>query len=228
MTPTNAHGQPIGEALDGWTAPPHPPPSTLIGTFVELVPTDVDDHAADLFAAFDNPASWTYLFHGPHEDLVSFTTWMRATCCGDDPLFHTIVVDGRPVGLAAYLRIAPAAGAIEIGSIHFAPTLQRTVAATEAMFLMMQRAFDLGYRRTEWKCDALNAPSRAAAERLGFTFEGVFRRAITYKGRNRDTAWFSVIDTEWPSIRAEFERWLHPSNFNDEGTQRTPLRHTSA
>jgi RimJ/RimL family protein N-acetyltransferase len=223
MTRTNEHGQPIGPALDGWTPPPHPRATALTGRHVKIVPTDVGAHAPALFDAFDEPADWTYLFQGPFDDRSGFTSWMHATCVGDDPLFHTIMVENRPVGLAAYLRIAPAAGSIEIGSIHFAPALQRTAAATEAMFLLMQRAFDLGYRRYEWKCDALNAPSRAAAHRLGFTYEGTFRQAITYKGRSRDTAWFSIIDGEWPSIHAEFIRWLDPSNFDANGTQLTAL-----
>ena len=223
----NEHGQPIGPPIHGWTPPPHPAASTLAGRHVDIVPTDIDAHGPALFDAYDDPTGWTYLFQGPFDDLAGFVTWMTATCTSDDPLFHTIVVDGRPVGLAAYLRIAPAAGSIEIGSLHFGTALRRTAASTEAMFLMMQRAFDLGYRRYEWKCDALNAPSRAAATRLGFTFEGIFRQAITYKGRSRDTAWFSIIDGEWPAIRDEFLRWLDPSNFDADGTQRTPLRHTS-
>lgn len=225
---TNEHGQPIGPPLDGWTAPRHPPAATLSGRCVDIVPTDIDAHGPALFDAFDDPAGWTYLFQGPFDDRADFLAWMREACGNPDLIFHTLLVDGRPVGLAAYLRIVPMMGSIEIGSLHFAPTLQRTAASTEAMFLMMQHAFDLGYRRYEWKCDALNAPSRAAATRLGFTFEGVFRQAIAYKGRNRDTAWFSIIDSEWPAIRDEFVRWLDPSNFDADGTQRTPLRHLSA
>ena len=135
----------------------------------------------------------------------------------------TIMVGGSPVGLASYLRIDEGIGSIEVGGLHFSPGLQRTAASTEAMFLMMRRAFDLGYRRYEWKCDSLNAPSRAAAARLGFTFEGIFRQATIYKQRSRDTAWFSIIDTEWPSLRTEFNRWLDPENFDADGTQRSPL-----
>lgn len=228
MTRSNEHGQPIGPPIDGWIGPPHPRAATISGRFVEIVPTDIAAHAALLFEVFDDPADWTYLFQGPFDDLTSFTAWMHAVCAGDDPLFHTLVVDGRPVGLAAYLRIAPVAGSIEIGSIHFSPVLQQTPASTEAMFLLMQHGFDLGYRRYEWKCDALNARSRAAAARLGFTFEGIFRQAVVYKGRSRDTAWFSIVDTEWPAIRAEFERWLDPANFDADGRQRTPLRQSSS
>jgi len=134
-------------------------------------------------------------------------------------------LQGQPLGVASLMRIDPANGVIEVGNINFAPALSRTRAATEAMYLLMRRAFDeLGYRRYEWKCDALNVPSRQAAARLGFTYEGTFRQAITYKGRNRDTAWFSILDSEWPRLRAGFEQWLAPSNFDAQDQQRSPLR----
>jgi RimJ/RimL family protein N-acetyltransferase len=230
MSPDNPHdhrvdafGRPIGPPLEDWTQPPRPPRSAMVGRFVELVPTDIEAQSAALFEAFTEPADFTYLFDGPFDDAESFTAWMHARCSGDDPLFHTILVDGAPLGLASYLRIDERVGSIEVGSLHFSPALQRTPASTEAMFLMMQRAFDLGYRRYEWKCDALNAPSRAAATRLGFTFEGIFRQATIYKQRSRDTAWFSIIDTEWPSLRTEFTRWLDAANFGADGTQRSPL-----
>jgi len=130
---------------------------------------------------------------------------------------------GQPVGVASYLRIAPASGTIEVGHIHYSPRLRRSPIATEAMYLLMERAFSLGYRRYEWKCDALNAPSRAAARRLGFSYEGVFRHATVYKGRNRDTAWFSAVDSEWPALQTAFQAWLAPGNFDDEGRQRIRL-----
>jgi RimJ/RimL family protein N-acetyltransferase len=145
---------------------------------------------------------------------------------GDDPLFHTIVDNqtGKAVGVATFMRIDRANGVIEVGNINYSPLLQRTPAATEAMFLMMRRVFDeLGYRRYEWKCDSLNAPSRAAALRLGFQFEGIFRQAVVYKGRNRDTAWFSIIDREWPALRGAYEQWLEAANFDTEGRQRRKL-----
>ena len=151
---------------------------------------------------------------------------MMKTCLDDDPLFHAVVdrANGRATGVASYLRIEERAGVIEVGHINYAPPLQRTPASTEAMYLMMRRVFDeLGYRRYEWKCDALNAPSRAAARRLGFRFEGIFRQATVYKGRNRDTAWFSVLDSEWPALKAAFERWLSPENFDEDGRQRQSL-----
>jgi len=195
----------------------------MAGRYVQLVPVDVEAHAAALFVAFDEPKDWSYLGQGPFDDVGSYTEWMHAACTGSDPLVHTIMVGGSPVGLASYLRIDATVGSIEVGGLHFSPALQRTPASTEAMFLMMQRAFDLGYRRYEWKCDALNAPSRAAATRLGFTSEGIFRQATIYKQRSRDTAWFSIIDSEWSSLREEFIRWLDPTNFDTDGTQRTPL-----
>jgi RimJ/RimL family protein N-acetyltransferase len=155
---------------------------------------------------------------------------MRQVCSGDDPLFHAVIDSAtqKAVGVASYLRIDPASGSIEVGHIAYAPGLQRTPAATEAMVLMMQRAFELGYRRYEWKCDALNAPSRAAAQRLGLSFEGVFRQASLYKGRNRDTAWYAAIDQDWPALQAAFLRWLDPTNFDANGRQRTRLSDLTA
>jgi RimJ/RimL family protein N-acetyltransferase len=202
----------------------------MSGRWCRVEPLDVDRHAAELHEAnLDDPGgvNWTYLSSEPFRDLDAYRAWLTRIDTGD-PFFHAIV-DARTnkaVGVAAFLRIDPANGVIEVGHINYSPRLQRTVAATEAMYLMMRRVFDeLGYRRYEWKCDDRNAASRAAAERLGFTFEGVFRQALVYKGRNRDTAWFSMLDSEWPARRAEFERWLDPENFDDHGTQRTRLHH---
>jgi len=168
---------------------------------------------------------WTYLPYGPFDTLESYRAWMEGMCRRSDPLFYAIVdrETGRAVGLAAYLRIDPASGSIEVGHLNFSPLLQRTPASTESMYLMMERAFNLGYRRYEWKCDALNGPSRSAAQRLGFSFEGIFRQATVVKGRNRDTAWFSVIDQEWPTLKEAFQRWLHPTNFDEMGKQRARL-----
>jgi RimJ/RimL family protein N-acetyltransferase len=150
---------------------------------------------------------------------------MDRTCLGDDPMFFAVVnkTNGRPAGVASYLRITPAAASIEVGHIRYSPGLMRSPASTEAMYLMMERAFGLGYRRYEWKCDALNAASRAAAERLGLSFEGVFRQAAVYKGRNRDTAWYAAVDHEWPALRQAFQVWLAPANFDAAGRQRTRL-----
>lgn len=224
----NSLGQPIGFSLPSWTPPPHPPREPIQGRLCRLEPLDPDRHAEALFAANaadEDGRSWTYLAYGPFPTLASYREWMRSSCLGDDPLFFAIIdlADGQPVGVASYLRIAPASGSIEVGHIHYSPRLQRRPAATEAMFLLMQRAFELGYRRYEWKCDALNAPSRAAAQRLGLSFEGLFRQATVYKNRNRDTAWYAAIDSEWPALREAFQAWLAPCNFDANGQQRTRL-----
>ena len=226
--PLNPLGQPVGFPVPAWSPSPVPPRVPMQGQFCRLEPLDLDRHAASLFDANSADAdgrSWTYLAYGPFADVATYRAWLAANCLGNDPLFFAIVDagDGRPAGLASYLRIAPAAGSIEVGHIHYAPRLQRSPAATEAMFLMMQQAFESGYRRYEWKCDALNAPSRAAAQRLGLSFEGIFRQATVYKGRNRDTTWYAAIDSEWPALREAFLTWLSPTNFDDKGRQLTRL-----
>jgi RimJ/RimL family protein N-acetyltransferase len=229
MSPQNELGQPIGFPVPGWTARPRPERHAMVGRWCRVEPLEPERHGSDLFAA--NAADregrmWTYLAYGPFADFAAYRAWLAGAARSEDPLFHAIVdaKDGRALGVASYLRIEPAVGVIEVGHIAFSPALQRTPAATEAMYLMMRRVFDeLGYRRYEWKCDALNAPSRRAAERLGFTFEGVFRQATLYKGRNRDTAWYAVLDTEWPERKAAFEAWLAPGNFDAEGRQRARL-----
>ena len=235
MTEHRNHlGQPIGFPLPDWRPRPRPPRTAMQGRFCRVEPIDVERHAADLHAAnlLDKEGrNWTYLVYGPFERLEDYRGWMQSACLGDDPLFHAVVDEktSRAVGVASYLRIDPTPGVIEVGHINYAPPLQRTVAATEAMFLMMRRVFDeLGYRRYEWKCDALNAPSRRAALRLGFRYEGIFRQATIYKGRNRDTAWYSVIDKEWPTLKAAFEVWLRPGNFEEDGTPRTKFSQLTA
>ena len=228
---TNELGQPIGEPLpDGWTPPPAPSPVTLEGAFVRVEPLDSAAHAPDLFEAGRvdaTGASWTYLPDGPFESLDSFTGWLWAAAPERDRLPFAFVdrASGKARGFGSYLRMQPAVGSIEVGYIWLSPLLQRTPMSTEAMHLLMAHVFELGYRRYEWKCDALNAPSRRAAERLGFTFEGIFRHAIHYKGRNRDTAWYSITDDEWPVIREAQRAWLRPDNFDADGRQRRSLRH---
>jgi RimJ/RimL family protein N-acetyltransferase len=225
----NELGQPIGPPLPGWSARPLPPRTPIAGRFCRVEPLDPEHHAADLFAA--NAAdkagrNWTYLPQGPFADLDDYRRALVAATERANALAHAIIAadTGRPVGVASYLNIDRQAGTIEVGSINYSPQLQRRPAATEAMFLMMRRVFDeLGYRRYEWKCDALNAASRAAALRLGFRYEGLFRQATVYKERSRDTAWFSVIDGEWPALRTAFERWLDPANFDAAGHQRNSL-----
>jgi len=224
----NPLGQPIGAPVDGWSPRPRPSAAGLEGRYARLERLDPDRHGRALHEAnaLDTTgANWTYLPIGPFESFEAYDAWLRRVAPGDDPWFYAVVdrASGRPVGVASYLRIDPAAGSIEVGHINFSPLAQRTSAATEAMFLMMQYAFALGYRRYEWKCDALNAPSRAAAERLGFTYEGLFRQALVYKGRNRDTAWYSIVDHEFPALARAFEAWLSPDNRDDGGRQRRRL-----
>jgi len=225
----DALGQPIGCPLDGWTERPPPPRTAMEGRYCRVEPIDPGRHAAELHEANREDAEnriWTYLPYGPFETLSDYRNWMDSACTGDDPLFHAVIdlKDGKAAGLASYLRITPPVGVIEVGHINFAPRLQSTAAGTEAMYLMMRRAFDeLGYRRYEWKCDALNLRSNKAAERLGFQFEGVFRQVTIYKGRNRDSAWYAILDKDWPAMRRAFEAWLDRGNFDADGRQRQSL-----
>lgn len=200
----------------------------MTGRYVRVEKLDPRVHLPDLVEAHANadPAHWTYLFDEKPPTPEAYGEWAKKAAATEDPLFHAIVdlEAGKACGVAALMRIDKTHGVIEIGHVNLAPRLQRTRQATEAMYLFMKRAFDeLGYRRYEWKCDSLNAPSRAAALRLGFTFEGIFRQAIVYKGRSRDTAWFSIIDKEWPALKAAFEHWLDRSNFDAGGQQRRRL-----
>ena len=234
MARKNEFDQPIGDDLPaGWLAPPRPPRNAISGARVRLEPVDVDKHAEDLFAVNrldQSGAGWTYMNYGPFDQLDDYVAWLKSACLGDDPQFWSYVdlATEKAVGLGSYLRINPPDGVIEVGHIRFSPKLQRTTLATEAMHLKMKNVFDLGYRRYEWKCDALNAPSRRAAERLGFRFEGIFRQATHYKGRNRDTAWFAIIDKDWPDVRAAHETWLAPDNFDASGKQRRSLSELTA
>ncbi len=224
----NHLGQPIGFPLPAWQPRQRPALTPMHGRTCDVVPLDPPQHARDLFAAaqFDTEGrNWTYLPIGPFERYDDFRAWLDQAAADPERVFYATIdgKTGRATGVASYLRIDVAVGSIEVGHIYYSPLLQRKPAATETMYLMMRRVFDeLGYRRYEWKCDALNAPSRAAAERLGFRFEGIFRQATIYKGRSRDTAWFSVIDREWPALKDAFERWLAPENF-EAGKQRRSL-----
>jgi RimJ/RimL family protein N-acetyltransferase len=228
----NAVNQRLGFPVDGWTPPARPAREILEGRMCRLEPLNPACHGADLHAANlldTDHRNWTYLSYGPFARLDDYLDWVRSVAGKDDPQFYAIVAkNGVAVGVASYLRIDPEAGSIEVGHINYSPRLQRTVAATEAMYLMMRRVFELGYRRYEWKCNALNAPSRAAAQRLGFSYEGIFRQARVDKGRNRDTAWYAMIDREWPAVDRAFQRWLDPANFDAEGRQRTSLRELTA
>ena len=219
--------RPRGPALPDWTPPPAPARDLVLeGRYARLIALDAEAHAALLFRACDgHDWLWDYMSVGPFASAAQFHRWVREETSGTDPMFFAITdqTTGLLGGCAAYLRIKPASGAIEVGSITLAPALQHTRAATEAMALMMGWAFENGYRRYEWKCDALNAPSRRAAQRLGFSYEGIFRQATVVKKRNRDTAWFSVIDSEWPALGEAFRLWLDPSNFDADGQQRDRL-----
>lgn len=229
MTHDQKHpDQPVGYAMPHWQAPMHPVPEPMVGRFCRLEPLNAERHARSLYDANARDVdgrNWTYLPYGPFSSMDAYHTWIEKTCRGNDPQFYAIVDlnTGDALGVASHMRIMPTSGSIEVGGINFSPLLQRTSAATEAMYLMMARAFNLGYRRYEWKCDALNGPSRAAAQRLGFSFEGIFRQATVVKGRNRDTAWYSIIDKEWPALKEVYLQWLNPANFDEHGRQRSRL-----
>jgi RimJ/RimL family protein N-acetyltransferase len=207
----------------------HPEHRMLRGRLVTLEPLNPSTHGTALYEETfgeDKDSLWLYLPWGPFPDRAAFNTYLANAAASADPLFFAIVGNesGRARGYAAYMRIEPGQRVIEVGSILYSPALQRTVGATEAMYLMAKHAFeDLGYRRYEWKCNVLNSPSRTAALRLGFTFEGIFRQHMIVKGRNRDSAWFSMLDSEWPARKAAFERWLDPTNFDKDGRQLTRL-----
>ena len=211
-----------GEALPGWVPPPMPSGLALEGRAVRLEPLAADLHAAKLFAAFEgHDQLWDYMGYGPFASAEDYQAWARGHEGGKDPYFLVLrdLETGLVGGIASYLRIAPEAGSVEVGHICISPAMQRGRAVTEAMCLMMGWAFQVGYRRYEWKCNALNLPSRRAAQRLGFSFEGVFRQHMIVKGHSRDTTWFSVIDKDWPALSAAFDRWLAAKNFDPAGRQ---------
>jgi RimJ/RimL family protein N-acetyltransferase len=217
---------PLGIVVERWTTPPNPNWDVLTGKYCQLERLSAEKHAALLFRVFEgHDQVWNYLPYGPFSSSSQYHRWVREAEAMTDTVFYVIknLQSGAFEGVASYLRIAPEAGSIEVGNINYSPALQRTPAATEAMFLMMQWAFEAGYRRYEWKCNALNKPSRHAGQRLGFSFEGVFRQAAIVKGRNRDTAWFAAIDSEWPALKEAFKAWLNASNFDVAGQQNERL-----
>ena len=221
MTDMTPLGDPIGAQVPDWRAPPRPSRIAMDGRYCRLEPLAVE-HTTELYRAHSQDTDgrmWTYVPNGPYGSETEFGEWVWEAAASSDPMHFAIVTDRGAVGTASYLRIAPSAGSIEVGYITYSPVLQRTRAATEAMYLMMRWAFEAGYRRYEWKCNSLNAPSRRAAQRLGLSFEGVFRQALIVKGRNRDTAWYGAIDSDWPAIRAAMEDWLDPANFDEAGRQ---------
>ena len=227
---TNHLGQPIGSDISHWPDARLPPSTPFSGALVRIEKLSVERHLEDLFDAFaEDPEgkSWTYMTVGPFSSIDDFRRWMQPASEITDPFFHALVdlSSDKAIGMAAFMRIKEKTGSIEVGSISYSPRLKKTAMATEAMYLMMKRAFDeLGYRRYEWKCDSLNEASRSAADRLGFRFEGVFRQAMVYKSRNRDTAWYSILDSEWPAIRRAYLSWLDPNNFDEQGLQKQSLQ----
>lgn len=218
----------------GWRARPRPQPRPLAGRYATLEPLRDMAHGQSLHAAASGPDAvqrFRYLFDEPPRDRTALGAWIAEREGGQDPMFFAVVdrSTGRAEGRQALMRITPEHGVIEIGHIYWGPAIARTRVATEAQYLFARHVFrDLGYRRYEWKCDALNAPSRAAALRFGFRFEGVFRQHMVIKGRSRDTAWFAMIDADWPALEASYERWLDPANFDADGRQREPLRRPDA
>jgi RimJ/RimL family protein N-acetyltransferase len=225
----------VGAIVDPLPTGAIPDLRPLHGHWVRLDPVSVARHAQSLFQSFDGKdpdgTLWTWLGYGPFSDIDTFADWLKDRQAARDPWFYVFInrrtaeAPESAMGMGAFMRADGANGVIEIGHIWMAPALQRTREATEAIYLMIRHAFDdLGVRRLEWKCDALNEPSRAAARRFGFTFEGVFRQHMIIKGRNRDTAWFAMLDTDWPKVRAGFEAWLADSNFDAAGTQKAKLQ----
>jgi len=226
-TRINTLGQEIGADVSDWVVPVLPTVPSLVGTHIVLKRLH-RDHASDLYNAFGNDREgygWTYLPYGPFTNSGDWESWFTAFTDINDPWMFALIdqVSGQAVGVASYLRMNPSAGSAEVGHIHYSPSLQKTRAATEAMFLMAEHVFSLGYRRYEWKCDNLNLASKRAAQRFGFTFEGVFRQATVYKNQNRDTAWFAMIDADWPRIRQAYLEWLHQDNFDAQANQKKSL-----
>ena len=218
----------VGEPVDP-SSSPRPRRVSFEGRTIRLVPLDAHEHLESLWAATGGPQNehlWTYMFEHPFQNRASLEANLQRKEESEDPLYYSIVdkPSGDAVGWAAYMRMEPLHRVIEVGSIMYSQRIQRTVGATEAMYIMAKHAFeDMNYRRYEWKCDALNMPSRRAALRLGFTYEGLFRQHMVVKGRNRDTAWYSMLDSEWPARKRAMEQWLHPANFDSSGKQRISL-----
>lgn len=225
----NEYQQAVGSPVPDWQTRTAPQRKTIEGSYCRLEPLDAARHAADLHGAYrkaQDSRDWTYMLQEPFADEAGYRRHVADAATSADPLYYAVLDlrDGRAIGTLALMRIDASYGVIEVGMVMFSPDLQRTPASTEAQYLLMRYVFEeLGYRRYEWKCDSLNQPSRLAAARLGFQYEGTFRQARVYKGRNRDTAWFSVIDRDWPALRAAFEAWLAPHNFDADGRQRLAL-----
>ena len=230
---TNSPETPIGEIVENWSPPPQPGNRILHGEYCHIEPISIEKHSADLFAANQldqEDRIWVYLPYGPFDTLADYQQWLATACQRNDPMFFSIIENqsGKALGVASYLRINPGAGSIEVGHINYSPAMQNTTMATEAMYLMMKNVFALGYRRYEWKCNALNQRSCHAAVRLGFSYEGIFRQMLVVKGRNRDTAWYAMIDKEWPALEQAYQTWLATDNFDAEGGQQQSLSSLTA
>ncbi|KAL4093134.1 hypothetical protein PRIC1_012121 [Phytophthora ramorum] len=232
MAAVNEFGQPVGSAVEDWKPRPFPAHTTILGRYCQLEPLKAALHAKDFWDALsDDPkgAGWTYMLNGPFATFSDFEKYCLSTEQPRQPQIYAIVVDGHTVGMIAYMRLDPSNGVAEVGRIYYTSRLSKTPAAAEAMYLLAANAFKLGYRRYEWKCDSCNLPSRNAATRYGFTYEGLFRQATVYKGRTRDTTWFSIIDSDWNGgLKDAFERWLEPSNFDEDGQQTLKLSELTA
>jgi len=218
----------FGEIVESFSIPPHPKGISIKGRLVDLKPLNSNKYAKELFLSNsldEKGTNWAYLPYGPFDSQADYAKWIRSFEEGDDPVFFAIISKKlkKAIGIASFLRINPAQGLIEVGHINYSPLLQKTTEATEAMFLMMRWVFDNGYRRYEWKCNALNLKSRRAAQRLGFSYEGVFRQMTISKGRNRDTAWFAIIDKEWQDLKRCFDQFLSESNFDNNGKSQVSL-----
>ena len=218
----------FGEIVESFSIPPHPKGISIKGRLVDLKPLNSNKYAKELFLSNsldEKGTNWAYLPYGPFDSQVDYAKWIKSFEEGDDPVFFAVISKKlkKAIGIASFLRINPAQGLIEVGHINYSPLLQKTTEATEAMFLMMKWVFDNGYRRYEWKCNALNLKSRRAAQRLGFSYEGVFRQMTISKGRNRDTAWFAIIDKEWQDLKRCFDQFLSESNFDNNGKSKVSL-----
>jgi RimJ/RimL family protein N-acetyltransferase len=228
MVQRNQYNQSVGPPIDEWKAPPLPSRTVLSGHHCRLEPLNPDVHAKGLSEAWMSGVEerdWTYLPFGPFDRVEDALEWVHRTSGQNDLLYYVIVdpASGTPSGVASFMRMDASNGCIEIGGILYSRSLSRSIAATEAMYLLLKQVFDIGYRRCEWKCDSLNAPSRRAALRLGFSFEGIFRQATIYKGRSRDTAWYAITDRDWDSLHDIFLQWLHADNFDANGRQKVSL-----
>jgi RimJ/RimL family protein N-acetyltransferase len=225
----NEYGQPIGEPIAGWHGAQMPGATALEGRHCRIERVNVERHVEDLYEAYSSATdgrNWTYLAVGPFSSLAEYRAHLTERAASLDPMHYAVIdlATGKAVGTLSLMRIDAANGVIEVGHVTYSPRMQRTRVSTEAMALLQKYVFeDLGYRRFEWKCDSLNGPSRAAAERYGFTFEGIFRQVMVYRGRNRNTAWYSIIDSEYPALRTAFAQWLDERNFDAEGNQNKRL-----